>query len=90
MNRVPPIPKTEIVIHVMLRHIQAVLTSDWLGACCAAFGKQLAKAISAVGFLVAAGKALTSQRNLAMCASEALAMPWVVLVSHSTSCDNLD
>lgn len=66
------------------------LTSDRFGACGAALGEQFSEAIGTVRFLVATSEALSSKWNLAMSASEALTMPWIVLVSYTAGCDDLE
>lgn len=67
----------------------ATNTCDWSGTRCASFGKQLAEAFRAVGFLIARGETLTRQRGVAVCAREALAVPWLILVSYTTTGDDL-
>lgn len=66
------------------------LTSDRLGASCASLCKQFTEAISTVRFLVATSKTLSSKWNLTMSASEALTMPWIILVGDTTACDDLE
>lgn len=66
------------------------LTGDGLGTGCTALGEQLAEAVGAVRFLVATSETLTGQRNLAVSACEALAMPWIVLVGDAAGCDDLE
>lgn len=67
-----------------------VITSDGLGASSASLCKQLSEAIGTVRFLITAGKALASQWNLTMSASEAFTMPWIVLVCYATGCNDLN
>lgn len=55
----------------------------------AALGKQLAKALGTVGLLVTASEALPGQRDVAVGASEALAMPGLILIGHATRSDDL-
>lgn len=61
----------------------------WLHTSCAALGKQLSEALSAVGFLIATSEALTGQRHVAVGAREALPVPRLILVSHATRSDDL-
>jgi hypothetical protein len=68
---------------------RATDASNWLGTGGAAFRKQFAEAVSTIRLLVAAREALTGQGSLAVRARKALSMPWVVLVSHTASRDNL-
>jgi len=67
----------------------AANTSDGLRAGSAALSKELSKAFGTVGLLVLGGEPLTSQRLVAVGASEALAMPRVVLISHAARRDDL-
>ena len=64
-------------------------TGNGLGAGRAPFRKELSKAFSAVWFLVLGSKALAGKRLVTVGASKALTMPRVVLVSHTSSSDNL-
>lgn len=64
-------------------------TCDWFAAGSASLGEELSEAFSTVRLLVTGGEALSRQRSAAVGASEALSVPWLVLVSHSTTCDNL-
>jgi len=59
-------------------------SGDGFGAGGAALGEEFTEAFGAVGFLVFGGEALTGQRLVAVGASEALAMPRVVLVRHAS------
>lgn len=64
-------------------------TGDRLHARSTPLGKEFTKALSAVGLVVPGGEALASQRRRAVRASEALAMPRLVLVRHSALSDDL-
>jgi len=59
-------------------------SGDGFGAGGAALSEEFTEAFGAVGFLVFGGEALTGQRLVAVGASEALAMPRVVLVRHAS------
>lgn len=65
------------------------LTGDWFRARCASLGEQFSETFGTVWLLVAAGETLSSQRGRAVCASEAFTMPWLILVSHTASGDDL-
>lgn len=64
-------------------------SGDGLVAGCASFGEQAPEAFGAARFVVARGETLSSQVLVAVGASEALAVPRFVLVSHSTALDGL-
>ena len=66
-----------------------VCTGDRLGAWSASLGEQLSETVGAIGFVVAGGETLPGQWSSAMCAGEALTMPWLVLVCHAASSDDL-
>lgn len=63
---------------------------DWLLARCATLSEQAAEALRAAGLVVAGSETLTGQILVAVCASEAIAMPWLVLVGHATALDSLE
>lgn len=65
------------------------LTGDRFGAAHAFLSVQVAEAFKAVGVVFPGGEALTRQLLSAADAQEALAVPGLVLVGHSTSCDGL-
>lgn len=76
----------------------AVLERDELGAADARDGlaareaplrEQLPEAVRAVRLVVAAGEARARQAALAVRAREALPVPRLVLVRHSSACDHL-
>lgn len=67
----------------------AANTSDGLRAGSAALSKELSEAFGTVGLLVLGGEPLTSKRLVTVGTSEALAMPRVVLVSHTARRDDL-
>jgi len=67
----------------------AANTSDGLRAGSAALGKEFSKAFGTVGLLVLGGEPLTGQRLVTVGASEALAMPRVILISHAARRDDL-
>lgn len=64
-------------------------TTDWSGAVSTFLGKEVAEAVEAVGKVVAGGEALAGQLLLAPNANEALFMPGLVPVVHSSSGDGL-
>jgi len=64
-------------------------TSYGLGAGSATLSEKLSETFGAVGFLIFGGEPLTGQRLVTVCASEALTMPRVILVSHATRRDDL-
>lgn len=64
-------------------------SSDWFVASETSLGEKFAKTFGAKRFVVAAGKSFTGQTFVAVCASEALPMPWFVLVGYSSSSDDL-
>jgi len=68
---------------------KATFTSDRLAAGGTALGKQFAKAVGAVRFVIARGEPLACQRLLTVCASEALSMPRIVTVGDTSLGDNL-
>lgn len=55
----------------------------------ASFGKQFTETIGAIRFLVTASKTFPSKAFFAMRASEAFAMPWLILVGYSSTGDYL-
>lgn len=61
-----------------------VLTCDGLCAGAALLGVEVPKALDAVGVVVLGGELLASQGSLAACADEALLVPWLIPVSHSS------
>lgn len=63
--------------------------SNGLGACGASFSEEFAEAFSAVRILVTRCKPLSSEGGVAVGASEALTMPWIFLVSHTSLSDDL-
>lgn len=63
--------------------------SDGLGTGGASLREQFTETFGTVRFLVAAGKALTGKRYLAVRARETLTMPRFVLVRYTTACDDL-
>lgn len=67
----------------------AANSSDRLATAGASLGEQLAEAVSAVGLLVAGGEPLPGQREAAVGAGEALAVPRLVLVGHPSARDYL-
>jgi len=64
-------------------------TSDRLHASIASFRKQLAETIGTVGLFVLGRESLTGERCGAICASEAFAMPWLILVGDTAGADYL-
>lgn len=64
-------------------------SGDGLGAGRAPFCEELSKAFSAVWFLVLGSESLAGKRLVTVGTSKALTMPRVVLVSHTSSSDNL-
>lgn len=64
-------------------------TADGGGAVSTFLGKQVAEAVEAVGEVVSGGEALTGQLLLAADADEALLVPGLVTVVHSSSGDGL-
>lgn len=66
------------------------LTSDGLGARGAPFREQLAEAFGAVWLLVAGGEPLSCERGVAVGASEAFAVPRLVLVRYASLRDDLE
>jgi len=62
---------------------------DGVGAGYAALGEQVAEAVGAVRLLVPRREALARQRGVAVGASEALAVPRLVLVRHATGRNDL-
>lgn len=71
------------------RFRKVLLTSYWFRACYTSLSKKFTKAIGTVWFIVTAGKTLSGQWSLTICASETFTMPWFILVCNSTSCDYL-
>ncbi len=64
-------------------------TGNGLGASGAALSEKFSETLGAVRFLVLGSESLTGQRLVAVSAGKALAMPGIVLVSHSASRDDL-
>lgn len=66
-----------------------VHTGDWFGTSGASLGEKFAKAIGAIWFVIARRKSLACQRIIAVAASEAISVPRLVLICHSTAGDYL-
>jgi len=64
-------------------------TGDRLHASITSFRKQLAETIGTVRLFVLGRESLTGERCGAICASEAFAMPWLILVGDTASADYL-
>lgn len=62
---------------------------DWFAAGKAALGEEFPKAFCAVWLVITAGESGTSQAGLAVCAGEALSVPWLILVGYATTGDCL-
>lgn len=62
----------------------ATNAGDGLSASSAPLGKELSEAVSAIGLVIPGGKALAGQRSVTVGASEALPVPGLALVSHTT------
>lgn len=62
---------------------------DGFGASSASFSKEVTVAVSAVRFIVLGSESLSSQGIGAVGASEALSVPRVILVSDSSTCNDL-
>jgi len=67
----------------------AANTSDGFAARGAPLGEEFAEALGTVRLLVARGEALPGQRSVAVGAGEALAVPRLVLVCHTSAGDDL-
>lgn len=63
--------------------------SDGLGARSTTFRKQFAEAVRTIRLVIPGGEALAGQGSIAVGASEALSVPWVVLVGHTPGGDDL-
>lgn len=70
--------------------LQRALTADRGGAGGTLLGKQVAEAVEAVGEVVPRGEPLAGQLILAPDANEALLMPGLVPVVHSSAGDGLE
>jgi len=68
---------------------RAADSSDGFAASCAPLGEQLAETIRTVRLVIAGGEPLPCQGLLAVCAGEALPVPGIVPVGHSTLGDHL-
>jgi len=55
----------------------------------ASFREQIPIAIGAIWVFVFGGETLAGQRLMAVCAAEAFPMPGLILIRHTTGCDNL-
>lgn len=66
-----------------------LLTGNWLGARCAALGKQLTETVGAVRLVVATGEPLSGQRRRTVGAGEALAMPRLAFIRDAARRDDL-
>lgn len=98
MKRVPPIPveqKTNTP-HLYRFHLKIVFflqakifTSNWFGAGGASLGEQFSKAVSTVRLVVAGRESLASQGIVTVAAGEAISVPRLVLVCHTTAGNNL-
>lgn len=64
-------------------------TGDWLRAGCTPLGEEFTETFGTIGLIVARSKSLSGQRSRTVSAGEALTMPWLVLVSHTTLGDDL-
>lgn len=64
-------------------------TGNWFAAGSASLGEELSKAVGTVWLLIAGSEALSRQRSATVGTSEALSVPRLVLVSHSSTCDDL-
>lgn len=64
-------------------------TSDGLGAGGTPLGEQLAIAVGAVWLLLPGGESLAGEAAVTVCATEALPMPGLVTVGHTTRLDDL-
>lgn len=67
----------------------SIFTSDRLGASKASLRKQFSIAVGAVRLVILAGEPLASELDIAVGTTEALSVPWVILVSHPTGSDHL-
>lgn len=65
-------------------------TTDWRSAGGALLGIQVTKAVEAVGKVITRCKALTRELLLAAGAQEAILVPRLVMVGHSSSGDRLE
>lgn len=68
---------------------RAADAGDGLAARGAPLGEQIAEALGAAGLLITGREALSGQVLVAVCAGEALAMPWFVLVGYTTALNSL-
>lgn len=67
----------------------AANSGDWSTAGYASLSKQFAKAVGTVRLVLSGGEALTSKACVAVRATKALSMPWLVSVCYSSTCDDL-
>lgn len=66
-----------------------IRTGDRLGASGASLSEEFAEAVGAVWFIVARRESLSRQGIVAVAASEAISVPWLVLVCHAAAGDDL-
>lgn len=90
--------QNEVKSNIVYRNFESVFwgllwrfehTSYGFGTRCTTFSEQFTETFGTIGFLVTTSEALTSQRNVAVGASEALTMPGFILVGYTTRSDDL-
>lgn len=90
--------QNEVESNIVYRNFESVfwgllgrfqLTGYGFGTRCTTFSEQFTETFGTIGFLITTSEALTSQRNVAVGASEALTMPGFILVGYTTRSDDL-
>lgn len=66
-----------------------IRTGNRFGASSASLCEELAEALGAIRFVIARCESLSRQGVVAVAASEAVSVPWFVLICHAAAGDNL-